>query len=350
MWAVHRGGRRAIAFVVFVAALGLASATATAANDYPLLEVTGDAHLLGEVNDLNFDLEYLSSAGQSSSVSIKIPPGFSGSFAQAPGTKLGTAGLGLLPAGKNISTSSSSAISSYEGSLMVMDPSAYANDPADEACAPGPHRAVWNLAVANVAHGDLSVPIAVDASGGGYELTMCFASLQAAGNEVEFLYFEPDQVFRNPGKQGNYLFDGVVTPSSDADSASQPLAYELRAYQPLPQILTAAPTFDSSTKTLTVTGKLQANGRARGSVYVEIHGAMNPDAVTWANLGLATTLANGSYTLTRKFGAFKYSYVYASVDDQNAPTCPGRSAQPQGCASISTDGRDSAVSKITTLP
>jgi hypothetical protein len=339
--------RLLLPLIVLASAVGLLTSTARADSYYPLLQVDGDAHLLGQVNDLDFNLEYMSSAGQTSSVTIQTPAGFNGSFVQTAGTKLGTADLGVLPAGTNIDAARPASITRYTGSLLVMDATAYASDSNAQACAPGPHRAYWELSLANTASGFLVLPVAVDSSAGGYKLTMCFGALQTAGKEVEYLDLAPDQIFRNPGKHGHYLFDGVVTPLGAGGSPDAGSAYELRSYEVLPQLLTAVPSFDSRTKLLTVTGKSQADGLARRAVDVTIYGAVNANATNWTKLGATQTRDDGSYTFTRKFGLFRYRYVYAGVDDTNAPTCPGTSVQPQGCASISMDGRGSAAVEVT---
>jgi hypothetical protein len=333
--------------VVLVAVVGLSTASANGAAYYPLLVVNGDAHLLGEVNDLVFNLEYLSAAGQAHSAAIQTPAGFSGSFVHAPGTKIGTAGLGALPAGTNISTSHAS-ITRYTGSLMVGDPTALANDPTVQACSQGAHKAIWQLTLANVANGNLTLPVTVDASKGGYKLTVCFDALQQAGKEVEYLWFAPDEIFRNPGRHGNYLFDAVVTQLGAEGSPNADSAYELRGYQELPQILTVDSTYDQSTKLLTATGKLAADGKPRKALSLEFYAAATQDAVNWKDLGTTVTGNDGAFTFTKKLASLNYHYVYVVADDLNAPTCPGNSAQPAGCASTSIDGRSSIPVEIAT--
>lgn len=336
---------------LLLAALVLAFAGATASADayYPLLTVTGDAHLLGEVNDLQIGLEYLSSAGQTSSVSIQTPRGFSASFAQAAGTKLGTAELGTLPAGTNVSAVANPTITKYAASLMVDDAADYAGDPNAQSCDPGTHLAVWQLTAESDAHATLSVPIAVDASHGGYKLTVCFGALQAAAQEPEYLYLNLNQFFRNPGHGGNFLFDGAVS-LLGSDAAGPGTAYELRAYEPLPQALAATATYAPATKELSVSGSYKANGKTSEGFTVDVYAATSANAVNWKMLGTTQTVSNGSYTFVKKFGAFPYHYLYTEVEGTNGPTCPGTSNQPQGCASISTDGRSSAATKIANLP
>jgi hypothetical protein len=327
-----------------LALLGVPSASAYAY--YPLLRVQADHHLLGGVDDLTFNLEYLSSAGQAEKMTIQTPAGFNASLVQAVGTNLGRAGLGALPSGTNISASPSAAVTRYMGSVMVMDPSAYANDPTAQACAPGSHTAVWNLTLLSGAGVKIEVPVAVDASQGGYRLTMCFDALRAIGKEVEYVYLTPEQVFRNPGKHGTYLFDGVVTPYAAGDSSTGSPSYELRAYQVLPQLLTATPNYSQKSQMLTVTGKLEADGRARKNTWIHVYAAVSDQALKWADLGTAVTARDGSYSFTTRLTKLHYGYVYTNVDASGGATCPGTSIQPGGCASTSSDGRSSLIAKI----
>jgi hypothetical protein len=334
--------------LALLALVGVPSASAYAY--YPLLRIQADYHLLGGADDLTFNLEYLSSAGQAEKVTIQTPAGFNASLVQAVGTNLGRAVLGALPAGTNISAAPTAAVTRYTGSVMVMDPSAYASDPTAQACAPGVHTAVWSLTLLSVtgAHPGqkLVVPVAVDASQGGYRLTMCFDALQAMGDEVEYVDLTPEQVFRNPGKHGTYLFDGVVTPFQAADSSTAPSSYELRAYEVLPQLLTATTNYAQQAQLLTVTGKLQADGRARKNTWIHVYAANSDQALNWADLGTAVTGSDGSYSFTTRLTKLRYHFVYTSVDPSGGATCPGTSAQPAGCASTSSDGRSSLIAKI----
>jgi hypothetical protein len=346
---------------------------ASASAFYPLFTIEADHHLLGEVNDLTFNLEYLSSAGEAEKATIQTPAGFNASLVQAVGTNLGAAGLGVLRAGTNVSASPTAAVTRYAGSVMVMDPNAFANDPNAQACAPGPHTATWALTlrsadarnVQSVSGGQIKIPVAVDTSHGGYKLTMCFDALKAAGMEVEYLYLTPNQVFRNPGRHGNFLFDGVITPyqtttsttatdgtttPDEATSATNaPPSYELRAYEVLPQLLTATPTYSQTNQQLTVTGKFQVDGKARKYTWVHVY-AGNDKALSWVDLGTAVTRQDGSYTFTTRLPKLQYSYLYTKVTGSSQATCPGTSSQPAGCASTSSDGRSSLLAKIAVRP
>jgi len=332
--------------IVVVAGLQVAAAAAY----YPLFQVNADDHLLGGVPDLTFNFTYMSSAGPAERLVVKTPRGYNASLSQAVGTKLGEAGIGLLPSGTNTTQDPTAKVARYVGSLVVMDPAAYAADTNAQACDPGSHTAVWQLSVVSPSNEPLTVPVAVDASAGGYVLTMCFDAIRAAGDEIEWVYFTADQLFRNPGTHGAYLFDGVVTPfASDGTTANTAGDYELRAYESMPQLLTASPTYDSKTKTFSVTGTLTANGRARGLVDIRVYGAPTANDSNFALLGSTTTSSTGSYSFSKRIATLKDTYVYTLVSDSFSATCPGTSSQPAGCASISYDGRSSLLAKVVRL-
>ena len=161
------------------------------------------------------------------------------------------------------------------------------------------------------------------------------------------MYLAPNQVFRNPSARGRYLFDAVVTPFAAAGApVAEAPAYELRAYEALPQLLSATPSYDLATKELTVSGRLLADGRPREALDVDIYEAVNPNGADWKELGTAVTGQDGSYAFSTALASFGRGYVYTAVADSNTPTCPGASAQPAGCASISTDGGTSAIAKV----
>ena len=328
----------AVAYTTFAAGPDASAAPARAADNlYPLLSVRADNHLLGGLDDLSFEASYLSAAGNTESVTITTPGGFGASVIQAAGTKLGTAGVGVV-------TAAGGSITRYLGSLLVMDPAAYAADPNAQACDPGTHTAVWSLVTGIVASGIITIPIAVDARGSGYRLTICLGAVQALGRQTEYVYFQPSGIFRNPARHGNYMFDGTVTPFASASSAANPAsAYEFRAYEVLPQELGIAPTYNPDTRTLAVAGLLSADTLPHPASRVELYGAASSDAIQWHDLGGTVTNKDGSFQFTKKQSRLEYPYVYAEVGGTNSPACPGSSAAPGGCASESFDWRTSAA-------
>jgi hypothetical protein len=337
-----RGRLRLLVATVVLAILAPAAGPALADSAYPILEISGDSHLLGEANDVSFDAYGLDAGGDTQALSIRTPAGYSASMIHAVGSNLGDAEVDVVRAG-------STRITAYQGSLLVADPAGYAADTDAQACDSKPHVAVWSLSLANVAHGHLVIPVAVDRTGKGYTFTICFSAVQAIKREVSEIFFTMNGVFRNPSRHGVYLFDATVTPyAADGTGPDPSSSYELRGFELLPQTLTIDPQFDPSTKTLTVTGVLQANGRARSDTNVHIYAAKSANAVDWVEIGVAVTTRTGAYSFTKKFGNLQYTYVYAHVNHYSWPTCQGGSSLPGGCASYSWDGRSAYETKIAT--
>ncbi len=342
VWHGAVAGRRwSLLGLAAIVALALAAAPAPADSLFPILEIGGDSHLLRTENDLTVDLYNLDAGGDTEGIALETPAGFGASIVHAVGTRIGDAEVGVV-------TGSGGKITDYQGSLLVLDPAAYAADANAQACDPGPHAATWSLSVSNVAHGLLTIPIAVDRAGGGYRLTMCLAAVHALSREVSEVYFETNGIFRNPGTPGSYLFDASVTPYGPGGTADTGAAYEVRGYELLPQLLSLVPVFHAPTKTLVATGKLVANGKPRVGINVHVYAARSADAVNWADLGVAVTGKDGSYTFSKKFGSFRYVYLYAHVNHYSWPTCGKGSGLPGGCASYSYDGRSSYVEKVVT--
>lgn len=230
--------------------------------------------------------------------------------------------------------------------MVVLDASAYAADASAEACAPGDHTAVWSIQVRSSAGVSLSVPIAVDWTGSNYDGTMCFDAEHAAGLEISEVFFSVDGVFRNPANAGNYLFDAVVTPFAADGTPSTGTAYELRGWEDLPQILTATPIYNRSTKTLTVTGVSQIQGKPRAAVRVHVYVGQTQNAADFTDVGYTATGAGGRYTFTKKL-ATAPKFMVSGVNHYYWLICRGKaSTEPGGCTSETLDGRDSYLTKV----
>jgi hypothetical protein len=343
------GSRRLLVPVVALVAGLLAFPAAAPAIDYdavPILNVSGSGHLLGQSVDLDIDAEHLDMGGAPERLVVSTPYGYGVNLVHSAGTNIGFAFVATVPSTGNEDETL------YFGDLIAMDASAYAASPSAQACAPGVHTAVWMLQVSTLDDSvALGIPIAVDAAtGGGYTLTMCFDDERAKGLVVTAVDFDADETFTNPATAGRYVFTGLVTPFAADGTPSPATAYEFRAYEDLPQTLTASATYRVATKTFTVTGVLRAVGAPRTGINVHVWaGQTSVPRLGDKDAGLAVTKTNGSYVFTKRLArAPAYSFTY--VNHYWGAGCAGVSSAPSGCVSYTIDGRDSNLAKVRIIP
>ena len=318
---------------VLVPGSAVARQTSRAEAIFPVFDVGGDDHSLGQENDLFFDFYDMDAAPKAAEITIVTPPGYVLSLVHRAGYVFGDA---------EVDTNHGI----YRGEFEVAGPAEFNADPATAGCADGTHAATWWL-VLNGSHGELSIPVAVDPKGKGDLFTLCLGSLQKLHLTMSEIYFNTRDVFRNPSKQGNYRFSAIVTPAG-ADGTPDPTRrYELRGFQPLPETATPTASYDPARKLLTVTGMLVAAGRGRVGINVHIYAGSSTDYEKLIEVGYAATTAGGAYSFTRKLSKAPL-FAYAYVEHYRYAICSGASSAPAGCASQSTDGLATNTVKVTT--
>ena len=290
---------------------------------FPVFDVGGDFHDLGQANGLYFDLYNLTSAPKPAIITIQTPAGYGVSLVHRTQFVLGDA---------EVDTNRGT----YKGEFEVAPRAAFDSDPATAGCADGTHAATWWM-VLNGTHGELSIPVAVDRRGPGYLLTVCLGSLQKLKLTADEIYFATRQVFRNPSKPGNYRFSAMVVPLGANGKPDPKTRYELRGTQPIPEDAKPKAVYNPATKTLTVVGTLMAAGKPRVGINVHVYGGQSTDYSAQKEIGHATTGRGGVYTFTRRLGLAP-KWVYAYIYHYRYPICSGPSSAPAGCASQSTDG------------
>jgi hypothetical protein len=323
------------ALVLGVLLPGVAAAIPARAGEaaFPVFDVGGDDHDLGQGNDVFFDLYDMNAAPKAAEITIQTPKGYTLSLVHRAGFVFGDA---------EVDTNRGS----YKGEFEVAGHAEFDADPATAGCADGTHAATWWL-VLNGTHGELSVPVAVDHKGSGDLFTICLGSLQKLHLTMSEIYFNSRDVFRNPTKPGDYRFSAIVTPVGTDGMPDPTTRYELRGFQPLPETATPTAVYDPATKTLTVTGKLVAAGHGRVGINVHIYAGASTDYEKLVEVGHAATTAGGAYTVTRRLAKAPL-YVYAYVEHYRYAICSGASSAPAGCASQSTDGLATDNVKVTT--
>ena len=178
-----------------------------AADAFPVFDVGGDYHGLGQGNGVYFDLYGLNAAPRPAMITIETPGAYGVSLVHRAQFLLGDA---------EVDTNRGA----YKGEFEVAARAAFDADPATAGCADGTHAATWWL-VLNGPHGELSVPVAVDRHGPGYRLTVCLGSLQKLKLSASEVYFATRDVFRNPTQPGNYRFTAIVIPSARTASRTR---------------------------------------------------------------------------------------------------------------------------------
>jgi hypothetical protein len=307
---------------------------ASANLDLPYFTVATIDQSPGAATDIGLDLTNLSAGPTVESVSITVPVGYV--LARPPlGVHAGESYLAAKPA-------AGGDLQELVGRVLPELPAALAPELAP--CAPGDHVAAWHLVLDGAA--SVSIPVAVDTltSGGSYRLTACLDGVKAAGLVPEELDIFTTGLFTNPTTAGMVTWDALVTPFA-ADGTPDPTAvYELRADEPLPELVTARPSYDARTKTLAVRGVLTAAGRPRAQINVHVFGGRTPSGLK--EIGVAVTAADGSYRLalrTAKPPAYIATYVHAYVYSC-AEASP--SSAPGGCTNETMDGVVGAVVKV----
>ena len=210
-----------LALILLLPGAAAAQKARHGADTFPVFDVGGDYHDLGQGNGVYFDLYGLNTAPKPAVIKIQTPGGYGVSRVHRSQFILGDA---------EVDTNRGT----YKGEFEVASKAAFKSDPATAGCADGVHAATWWM-VLQGAHGELSVPVAVDRKGAGYLMTVCLGSLTKLKLDAREVYFATRQVFRNPSKPGNYRFTAMVIPVGPDGKADPTTRYELRGTQPIPE-------------------------------------------------------------------------------------------------------------------
>ena len=333
-----RWGRRLVLAWAAAAALSLAVPVALADDvTYPEADVYAYDQTIGGQADISFDFIFVPSAPAAETLVVTVPNGYAANVAQAVGTRLGYAEIDANPSVGGANTV-------FKGSAVVADPAAFAADPVAQACAPGTHTAILQLAVAGSS--SVAVPIAVDQITDGtasYHLTVCLEPLRAAGFKPTDVYFVAENVFQNPTTADTYWWRTLVTPL-DANGVPAPIqAYELHSSEPIPETLTIKPAFNKKRHLFVAQGRLLAASGSRAATRVHLLAGPTPDKVK--EIGIAVTDNAGRYLFRARYSKAPI-YIWAHVNTYHYPYCIQPSSAPGGCASQTIDGTDSPTTKV----
>jgi len=294
---------------------------------------------------------------------------------QVPGTHIGKPGVRIDVAGTTL------AFEPNAGSIVATDPASYATDPQAQACAPGPHAAVWLLrakATKNYARGPtpkltITLPVYIDQITpspanmfSAYEFQVCFGSPNKgqvtpgwpAGAIIRRMTINlPENVLtEQPTLPGTYVWRGVFTPYTASGQPSPSDAVESRAILLLPVEWALNGRYDRARHAIDVSGTLTEGG-------VPVVGDGLPISYGTA-LGASWTGiadAKGVYVHTDDQGRFSQSipatqttYIRASISTlsmayTDRTGCTPPSLAPKGCVTATTSGF-TGLSPLVTVP
>src|SRR2546423_2715710 len=314
--------RRALPFLVVVALW--AAAPAHAQTFSTLVVVTSRSETAFAVSG--------AAGGGTARVQVSVPAGFTLSLARPVGAVLGRARFGLSSAADPQGQGSST-----EGDVVVADPARYAGNPRYQACAPGPHAAVWRLE-------PLDVPVFVDqASGpdaalGGYELRVCFD----LPSGLSFQTFELDltRTIVPATTPGIYIWRAFITPTTTTGSVDEGGTWEVRGLVPWPIVLTLKARREKAKARYLLYGRLVLAGKPRGGATIRIL-RFTPD--TAGSTSVTITLAAPKSAVTNRAGRFHTAVRVTRRTDFFAiwlpfprESCSTPSTAPGGCLTETT--------------
>jgi len=297
----------------------------------------------GHAADSIVDVSISPRAAAPARLVIYVPAGW-GLPSAAAGTTLGFVDLTVLD---DASLTGSVGV---QGKLAVADP-ALGGDAVAQACAPGPHAAVWldSFTIGGLPSGIrfyVDPTSGSDAALGAYRLTACLPSP----------YLPPEQggaplgmqvvdvsllaTFVNPATAGTYTWRALVTPyvfgTATADDAN---AFEERTHVLFPYAVTLRATYQTRSQTLVVSGRVLALGKPQAGVKVILFADWlggPADAFTFAEIGKPTSRADGTF-LVRKprkrilLPADKAKLEISALVDAVPGPCSPPAAAPAGC-------------------
>lgn len=327
------GARLGLALAIVIAALALVGSaspdpgalralSAARATDEPFLDDYPDSTALGAHGDLDV---FLHVPGMNAAkVVLVVPTGYGLRTDQALGTNVGlsigwSASLGRL------------------AEIAAVDPAPYATDPRAQACAPGPHAAVWLFELGRLGGPSASVAIFVDptSSGAGtsaYQLQFCLPQPATAALGLDGLELDIDSALTNPGTARAYDWSAQVTPATPAGTPDQAATYELRSLVPIPSRVTLRGRPDRGRRHAILSGRLIAPSINVAGTPINLFsrpsGAGHYRYQTWTR-----TTASGGFSFRWPLrGTTSYHAAVGSIED-----CPPPSTAPAGCRSETLD-------------
>jgi hypothetical protein len=314
---------------------GAASSQVAAVAHQPELDVWAADPRLGTKGPTEAAFNIPESEPELGKMTLYVPAGYGFGLTARPGTVQGHVFL---------ETEDDFAL----GDLKAVDPAAYVNQPQAQACAPGPHAAVWTMKFEFFLSEDtVIVPIFIDptsgdeAALGAYKLQACLplADIQSPGgapfgSKVRHLGLEFTRL-ANPTAAANYVWRAFVSNPDVSGNPDPATAYELRADMPLPSKLTLTGKYDSAHRRAVLTGRLTTKVSAVSKIPVTLYRRVRGGL--WKAVASLRTSANGSY----RFAVSNRKTSVYSTEIWSIGNCSGDSTAPGGCVSETRGAIDS---------
>ena len=276
------------------------------------------------------------SSAEAGKVTFYVPSGYTLDPSGPPGTREGFA---FMATGSDFAF----------GDLQAVNPAAYVNSPAAQACAPGAHTGVWimNFTESFFSAQSATIPIYVDrtsgdeAALGAYKLQACLPLAAVAspggppiGTQLRGLELEFTRI-TNPTSAANYVWRAFVSNPDASGNADPATTYELRSDMPLPAKLSLTKRFVGEHQRAVLSGRLTTSAAPTGGVTVTLY--RRRSLFGWKSVASTQTRADGSYRFARPVAkSGTYGTEIGAVGD-----CVGVSSAPNGCLSETRGAIDS---------
>jgi hypothetical protein len=318
---------------------GAATSQVAAAAHQPELDLWSSDPRLGVKAATGVAISVPAAAAEVGKVTLYVPAGYVFNPAASPGSTEGNVFM---------QTASDFGI----GKLKAVDPAAYVNSPQAQACAPGPHAAVWTMHFDFGISSAAVIPIYIDPTSGdeetlgAYKLQACLplSSVASAGgpplgSRMRTLGLELTRG-ANPASAAVYVWRALVSNPDAFGNPNPSTTYELRSDMPLPAKLTLSGKFDRRHHRALLNGRLTTQMSTVSQIPVTLF-RLGKDGF-WTPLASARTSANGSFHFLRRITK---TSVY-SVEIWAIGACNGDSTAPNGCISETRGSIDSRNVRI----
>jgi hypothetical protein len=234
------------------------------------------------------DVDVAASAGAVERLQLFVPAGYTAAL-PPPGTTFGDATATFHTA---------TALVRVAAPITADDPSKHTAD----ACAPGPHAAVW---VSAAAIGGQPAPLTfyVDPAPAGiaehaaYVLQACFDAPATSGRQLASLRLDLRGVLTTPQASGRYLWRVLLTPYGTNGAPAAEPATEAQALLPLPYRLTVRARYDKTHHRVSFSGTATAGRSADADTPVQIL-VVTPKGFT--AFGVTRTDGRGRFAFTKR--------------------------------------------------